>query len=227
MIRVENLCKVFRTQGQAKVVADRITCTFPPRTGVAIFGRNGAGKSTLLRMIGGTIAPDSGTITRVGTVSALVGFGGSFHGDMTGAQNARFVARVSGVDTDELVAFVEDFAELGEHFYLPVRTYSSGMRARLAFGVSMGIRYDTYLVDEVTATGDAIFRAKSTAVFAERIRDSGLIFVTHSLGSARSICQHGAVLEGGKLHYYTDVEEALRHHEENARRHQAAAQAVR
>ncbi|QYK43302.1 MAG: ABC transporter ATP-binding protein [Paracoccaceae bacterium] len=223
MIRLQGLCKTYHTKGKSKVVADHITCTFPSRTGVAILGRNGAGKSTLLRMIGGTLDPDAGTITRVGTVSALVGFGGSFHGDMTGAQNTRFVARISGVDTEELVAYVEDFAELGEHFYLPVRTYSSGMRARLAFGVSMGIKYDTYLVDEVTATGDAIFRAKSQAVFAERIKDSGLIFVTHSMSSARSICQHGAVLEGGKLTYYTDMDEAMKHHEENTRRLQAAS----
>ncbi|MFN3971085.1 MAG: ABC transporter ATP-binding protein [Gemmobacter sp.] len=223
MIRLEGITKTYRLNGQAKTVANNITCTFPSRTAVAIFGRNGAGKSTLLRIIAGTQEFDAGRVTVQGTVSWPVGFSGSFHGDMTGAQNTRFVARIAGVDTDELVDYVRDFAELGAHYYLPVRTYSSGMRSRLAFGVSMGIKFDTYLVDEATAAGDQIFKQKAQEVFTQRMRDSGMVFVTHSLGQAKAICQHGAVLEDGRLHYYTKVDDALAHHLENVRRAQAEA----
>ena len=156
---------------------------------------------------------DSGEIRVHGSVSWPVGFAGSFHPELTGAQNARFIGRVYGVDTDELCAYVEDFAELGQHFDLPVRTYSSGMRSRLAFGVSMGISFDTYLVDEVTSVGDARFREKSDSVFADRMRKAGAVVVSHNMGYIRKSCQHGAVLENGVLTYYDDVEAAIRHHE--------------
>lgn len=213
MIRIQNLCKTYVMRGRRKVVADNICVTFPPRTSVALLGRNGAGKSSLLKMIAGTMEPDTGRIFSVGTVSWPVGFAGSFHGELTGAQNARFIARVYGVDTDALTDFVEDFAELGPHFHLPVKTYSSGMRARLAFGVSMGIPFDTYLVDEVTSVGDVAFKRKSEALFAERLKTSGAIVVSHALGMVQRLCQHAAVLEDGKLTYYTDVDEAIRHHQ--------------
>lgn len=217
MIRVENLWKTYRIGGTVKSVARGISATFPDRTGVAILGRNGAGKSTFLRMIAGTQAPDSGRILREGRVSWPVGFAGSFHADLTGAQNTRFVARIQGVDTDALCAWVEDFAELGAHFHLPVRTYSAGMKARLAFGISMGIPFDTYLVDEVTATGDAAFREKSTAIFRARMARSAVIMVTHSLEIARTTCRAGAVLEDGHLTMYDRVEDAIAHHLSNAR----------
>lgn len=223
MIRIENLTKTYRIDGKVRVVADNISATFPDRIGVAIFGRNGAGKSTLMRLLSGTQAHDSGRIIKTGRISWPVGFTGSFHGDLTGAQNTRFVARIQGVDTDELSAYVEDFAELGHYYHLPVRTYSSGMKARLSFGISMGIKFDTYLIDEVTSTGDAIFRDKSALVFKERIRDSGVVMVTHSLEAAKAICQHGAVLDGGKLTYFTDVKEAVEYHLELTRRHRENA----
>lgn len=218
MIRLENLTKVYKLNGRRKVVADNMNATFPTGVSVALLGRNGAGKSSLLRMISGAMLPTSGRILSTGTISWPVGFAGSFNGELTGEQNCRFVARVYGIDTDEMRDFVEDFAELGQHFYLPFRTYSSGMRARLAFGVSMAVPFDTYLVDEISAVGDAAFRAKSNHVFNARMATAGAVVVSHSMQSLREICQAGAVLENGQLTYYHDLEDAIAAHTENMRR---------
>jgi capsular polysaccharide transport system ATP-binding protein len=215
MIRFEHLTKSFRTPDGRKYVARDINLTIPGGVSVGLLGCNGAGKSTLLEMIGGTILPDHGRIVTTGTISWPVGFAGSFHGDMTGAQNTRFIARVYGVDTDSLVDYVQDFAEIGSHFHLPVRTYSSGMRSRLAFGVSIGIPFDTYLVDEVTSVGDAAFKQKSREVFDQRMEQAGAIVVTHSPEQLRKMCKAGAVLEDGRLRYFTDVEEAIEIHARN------------
>jgi capsular polysaccharide transport system ATP-binding protein len=217
MIRLENLSKIYVVDGVRQVVADRINVVLPSGVSVALLGRNGAGKSTLLRIIAGTIKPTSGRVVSDGTISWPVGFAGSFHGDLTGAQNTRFIARVYGVDTDALVGFVEDFAELGHHFHQPFRTYSSGMRSRLAFGVSMGIRFDTYLVDEVTSVGDEAFRQKSEEVFHRRMRDSGAIVVSHSMGLIRRLCTMGMVLENGRVTVFDNIEHAIRRHLNNMR----------
>lgn len=215
MIRLENVTKTYRTPGGTKVVLDNVTATFPSGVAVGLLGRNGAGKSTLMEMIGGRIKPDSGRIVTTGTVSWPVGFSGSFHRDMSGAQNTRFIARVYGVDSDELTAFVEDFAELGPHFYAPLRSYSAGMKSRLAFGVSIGIPFDTYLVDEATAVGDAAFKLKSRLLFEDRMKQAGALFVTHSMAQIKKFCQAGAVLENGKLTYFNDIEAAIAAHQRN------------
>ncbi|MDU9006555.1 ABC transporter ATP-binding protein [Sedimentitalea todarodis] len=213
MIRFENLTKSFRIKGERKLVIDNLNLTLPTGRSLALLGRNGAGKSTLLKMIAGTMNPDSGRIVSDGTLSWPVGFGGSFHGELTGAQNVRFIARIYGVDTQELMSFVEDFSELGKSFYMPVRSYSSGMRSRLTFGASMGIHFDTYLVDEVTAVGDAVFKRKSRAVFIERMKYSSAIMVSHSMGQLRQFCDSGIVLENGQMQYFDDLEEAIAMHE--------------
>ncbi|NVO24960.1 ABC transporter ATP-binding protein [Donghicola mangrovi] len=213
MIRIENLTKTFRLKGENKVVINNLSITIPTGRSLALLGRNGAGKSTLLEMIAGTMRPDSGRITSDGSISWPVGLGGSFHRDLTGAENVRFVARIYGVDTDDLVTFVEDFAELGKSYHMPLRSYSSGMRSRLTFGASMGIKFDTYLVDEVTAVGDRAFRTKSRRLFAERMENSSAIMVNHNMAQVRKFCNAGMVLEGGKATYYDDLEEAIALHE--------------
>lgn len=215
MIRLENVCKTFHMRGSSRVVADNVCMNFPNGRSVGLLGRNGAGKTTLLKMIAGTLMPDSGRIVVEGTVSWPVGFSGSFHRDLTGAQNTRFLARVYGVDTQELSDFVEDFSELGKQFHQPMHTYSSGMKSRMSFGVSMGIHFDTYLIDETTAVGDAGFRDKSEAVFNARMQHSSAFFISHSLGSVRRVCNAAAVLENGKLTYFEDVDEAIAIHERN------------
>ncbi len=215
MIRLEAVTKKYRTRNGLKVVADNVTMTFPTGTSIALLGRNGAGKSTLLQMISGTVEPDSGQILSDGRISWPVGFAGSFHRDLTGSQNVRFIARVYGMDTDALADFVEEFSALGDHFYMPLRSYSSGMRSRLAFGVSMGIPFDTYLVDEVTSVGDTAFRRKSNALFLERMANSSAVVVSHSTAQLRAICNAAVLLEGGQLTYYDDLDEAISQHEAN------------
>ncbi len=215
MIVLQNLTKIYSMRGIHKTVLNDVNAVFPSKVAVGLLGRNGAGKSTLLSMIAGKTDATSGQILSDGTISFPVGFAGSFHPDMTGAQNIRFVARIYNVDTEELMDFVRDFAELGGHFHLPIRSYSSGMKSRLAFGVSMGLRFDTYLIDEVTAVGDARFRKKSEAMFQDRMSESGAVFVSHSIGTMREMCTAGAVLERGRLRYYDDVDEAIERHVRN------------
>jgi len=215
MVVLENVTKRYRGPGGDTWVARDITATFPPGLSIGLLGRNGAGKSSLLRMIAGVTRPERGRIRRTGSMSWPVGFAGGFHGDLTGAQNARFVARIYGVDPDALVAFVAHFAELGDHLHRPFRGYSSGMRARLAFGLSMGIPFDTYLVDEVMSVGDAAFRARSEALLHDRLSRGGAIIVSHSLQHLARLCTAGAVLEDGRLTLHDDIMTAIDHHRDN------------
>lgn len=215
MIVIENLTKAYRFQGHVKYIVRDGNLVIPSGATVGLMGRNGAGKSTLLQLIAGTLNPDRGRVRATGNVSWPIGLAGCIHPELTGTQNVRFIARVYGVDTDELVDFVGEFAQLGAHYYQPVRTYSSGMRARLNFGMSMGIRFDTYLIDEVTSVGDASFRSRSQAMFHDRVSHAGAIFVSHSNAQVRSFCKHGIVLENGVMTYYEDVEEAIDRHMRN------------
>ena len=221
MIRLENLTMRFPTRNGSKTLFENLSVIFPTGRSVALLGRNGVGKSTLLDIISGAVQPSGGQVVTDGTVSWPVGFAGSFHRDMTGAQNVRFIARVYGVDTEELLRFVADFAELGDHFHMPVRSYSSGMKSRLAFGASMGIKFDTYLVDEVTSVGDAAFRRRSAEVFRARMADSSAIVVSHSMSQVRELCDAGAVLEGGRLSYYDNLREAIAVHRRHMERRAA------
>jgi capsular polysaccharide transport system ATP-binding protein len=211
MVALQNVTKTFSVNGSKHTILDNVTVNFPERTSVALLGRNGAGKSSLLKIIAGTARPSSGKILRQGSVSWPVGFAGSFNGDLSGSQNVKFIARIYGVDTRILTEFVRDFADLGQHYHLPFRTYSAGMRSRLAFGVSMGVRFDTYLVDEVTSVGDAAFKERSEAMLTEPI------VVSHSLPLLKRICDHAAVLENSRIVFFDTVDEGIARHEENMR----------
>lgn len=217
MIQLDNITKSYPLRTGRKYLMRNVTLTLPRGRSVALLGRNGAGKSTLLRMIGGSVLPDEGRIERTVSVSWPLGFRGGFHGALTGAQNIRFIARIYGVDTDELVASVTEFSELGSFIHMPVSTYSSGMRARLAFSTSMGINFGVYLVDEITAVGDAAFKQKTRAAFRQKAERADIIMVSHSAGMIREYCQSGVVLENGTITYYADVTDALAHHEKNMR----------
>jgi capsular polysaccharide transport system ATP-binding protein len=208
MIELDNISKAYPTNRGFNQVLDGVSFTFPPHTNVGILGRNGAGKSTLLRIIAGTEEPDSGAVRRQGVVSWPIGFSGGFSGSLTGEENCRFVARIYGADLDEVVGFSADFAELRDYFYMPVKTYSSGMRARLAFGLSMAIAFDAYLVDEVTAVGDSQFQEKCRKAFEARRGRSSVIIVSHNMSTIKDYCERCAVLKDGKLLCFDSVDEA-------------------
>jgi capsular polysaccharide transport system ATP-binding protein len=208
MIELQQISKVYPTNTGPNHVLDRVSFSFPARTNIGILGKNGAGKSTLMRIIAGTEQADRGNVVRAGAVSWPIGFSGGFNGSLSGEENCRFVARIYGADIDEVVGSTAEFAELRDYFYMPVKTYSSGMRARLAFGLSMAIEFDAYLVDEVTAVGDSTFQEKCRKAFEDRSSRSSVIIVSHSLSTIRDYCQRCAVLKGGKLQCFDSVDEA-------------------
>ena len=212
MLALEAVSKSFGAGERRTVVARDLTFAFPEGHAMALLGRNGAGKSSLLQMLAGTVRPDRGRVRRNGSVSWPVGFQGSFHPDLTGVENTRFVARLYGMDTVSLTEFVEGFAGLGVHFQQPVRVYSAGMKARLAFTVSMGIPFDTYLIDEVTSVGDGSFRQRSEDLLRARLARSSAVVVSHSMDLLARLCTSGAVLENGRLFFYAKVARAIEHH---------------
>lgn len=213
MIHLENLTKRFQMRDGAHTVFQGLTLTLPQGQSLGLLGGNGAGKSTLLQIIAGNMQPTSGRVIRQGNISWPIGAASSFHSEMTGLQNTRFLARVYGVDCDSLSGFVEDFADIGKHFNMPLRTYSSGMKSRLSFGVAMGIPFDTYLIDEVTGAGDQSFKKKSRAVFKSRMKNSSAIMISHSMSDMRNFCESGLVLSGGVLKFFEKIEDAIEHHE--------------
>jgi capsular polysaccharide transport system ATP-binding protein len=215
MITIENVSKAYRTKGHRKIIVDDLSCVLAQGRNLGILGENGAGKSTLMRMISGIELPDSGRIRRACRVSFPLGFSGSFAGSLTGRENAMFLARVYGESVRYVVDFAEDFAEIGSYFDMPVSTYSSGMRARLAFGVSMAIDFDVYLVDEVTAVGDQRFQNRCREMLTERFKHSDVIMISHGVATLKEYCQYGAVLHRGRLHFYDSIDLASAAHVAN------------
>lgn len=209
MIRFTNVSKHFTTQQHKKIILDRASAEFLPGYSYGLLGVNGAGKSTTLRMISGTMLPNSGKIHKNCRVSWPLGFAGGFHYAMTGLDNLRFVARAYGEDVRRVSRFVEEFAELGDYINAPVRTYSSGMMARLAFGLSMAIEFDCYLVDEITAVGDARFQERCRVAFEHRRKGADLIMISHGMDTIKSYCDKGIVLVDGRLIAFDHVEQAI------------------
>lgn len=208
MISVRNLRKVYRVHGRTQVVLDELNLDLPRGHKLAVMGRNGAGKSTLIRMIGRVELPTSGTIEHGMRVSWPLGFGGAFQGSLTGIDNTRFISRIYQMNFETVRAFVEEFAELGEHLYKPVKTYSSGMRARLAFALSIAIDFDCYLIDEVILVGDHRFHARCREQLFDRKNERALIIASHDTGLLTEICDSAMILKDGRATYYKNVAEA-------------------
>ncbi len=212
MIELRHVRKTYSIKDRRRIILDDVSHRFAPGTNTGILGRNGAGKSTLLRLIGGEEPPDSGQVTRASRVSWPIGFSGCFHGQLTGRENLRFVSRIYGMPIEKVTAFVEDFAELGLYMDMPVKVYSSGMKAKLAFGLSMALEFDFYLIDELTAVGDASFQAKCHAVFNARKAQSTLLVVSHNIATIRKHCAQALVLDQGNLISFNNLEQAVEYY---------------
>lgn len=214
MIELENVVKDYRTSSGPVRVLDGVDLLVRPGQQIGILGRNGAGKSTMIRLISGTELPTAGSVRRSMRVSWPLAFGGAFQGTLTGYDNLRFICRVYGVDPANCVDFVEDFSELGIYLREPIRSYSSGMRARLAFAISMTVDFDCYLIDEIIAVGDARFHDKCMVELFEKRADRAKIIVSHDPGYIRQHCHNAAVLSGGKLTYFDELDAAFDYYTE-------------
>ena len=209
MLVFDKVSKFYRTKGVKKTILSEFSFEFPTDRNVGIMGKNGAGKSTMMRLMAGIEPPDLGHVYRTTRVSWPLGFAGGFNGSMTGIENIRFVSRIYGQDTEKVIAYVTEFAELGPSLRLPIKTYSSGMKARLAFGLSMAIDFDVYLIDEITAVGDEEFKTKRKAVFQDKLAKSQIIMISHSAGTIKQYCDCGLLLEGNQIRYFDDVDDLL------------------
>ena len=210
MIALQDITKIYRTRdGNKRRVLDNVSFAVDRGQAIGILGRNGSGKSTLVRILGGIEEPTSGTVERQGSVSWPLGFVGGFQISLTGADNLRFIARIYGMPYKALMEFVEGFAEIGEYIRMPVKTYSSGMRARLMFGISLALEFDCYLIDEGISVGDARFREKCERALHERVARGSLVMVSHEAELLRTHCTSGGVLHDGRLTVYDGIDEAI------------------
>ncbi|CCG42897.1 ABC transporter ATP-binding protein [Magnetospirillum molischianum] len=209
MIALENISKIYPIRGGQHIVLKNLNLTLHPGEKIGILGRNGSGKSTLIRILSGAEQPTQGRIFRGMKLSWPLAFGGAFQGSLTGLDNLKFICRIYGVDYREKIDFVDDFSELGRFLREPVKTYSSGMRARLAFAISMAIEFDGFLVDEIIAVGDARFHAKCQHELFERRADRALLLVSHDEHTIRTQCQRAGVLIKGHLSLFDNMDEAF------------------
>ena len=209
MITCENLCKTYKHGPRSKQVLNDVNLTIRRGERVALLGRNGAGKSTLIKLIGKVEMPTSGRIVEDMTVSWPLGFAGGFQGSLTGYDNARFIARIYRRDYAEIRTFVEDFTELGGELKMPVKTYSSGMRARLAFGLSLAIEFDCYLIDEIILVGDQNFSRKCHIELFEKRADRAMVLASHSTDVVREYCNRAVIINRGEATPYEDVNQAV------------------
>jgi capsular polysaccharide transport system ATP-binding protein len=212
MIRVNDVHKRFPTRHGWHWVLRGIDLEIPKNCNVGLIGINGAGKSTLLRLIGGIDQPDRGEISRDCKVSWPLALSGGFQRTLSGRQNAKFVCRIQGEEEhlDDRLQFVQKFSELGEYFDEPVNTYSNGMRARLAFALSLAFDFDVYLVDEITAVGDAVFKQKTRKSFRELADRAGLIMTAHNSATLKDFCNSGVWLDNGQAHWFDSIDDALK-----------------
>jgi capsular polysaccharide transport system ATP-binding protein len=214
MIVVTDVHKRYQTDhGLGPWVLKGVNLAIPRNVNVGLVGGNGAGKSTLLRIMGGVDQPNKGSVQRTCRVSWPMGYGGGLQGSLSGRQNAKFVCRIHGhtsyADLQDRLQYIQDFAQLGESFDEPVKTYSSGMKSRLQFALSLAIEFDVYISDEVTAAGDAAFTKKAAAAFKGLADKAGLIMVSHGEGTLKQFCQSGIWLNEGKAHWFENIDDAL------------------
>jgi capsular polysaccharide transport system ATP-binding protein len=218
MIHFDNVSKYYATKQGRHYVLKNVNLVLPTDRNIAVLGPNGVGKSTLIKMLGGADFPNKGKIHSTEKISWPLGLQGGLQGSMSARENVRFVARIHGYkNTQPIEQLVEDFAEIGKFFNEPVKNYSSGMKARVAFGLTMAFDFDfdVLLVDELGAVGDANFRRKSEALLKEKYEKTKLIMVSHSMGELRKNCQAGLVIINQNLKYHSDIESAIKEYNEH------------
>lgn len=209
MIRLDQVFKYYQSHGHTKIILDHVSMEFRGGNSYGVLGVNGAGKSTMMKLLAGTEMPNAGKIYRNAIISWPLGFSGGLHPKMTGRENVKFVAQIYGQNARRVVDFVEDFAEIGAYMDVPFMHYSSGMMQRLAFGLSMAIEFEVFLIDEVTAVGDARFQRRCHEEFAKRRARADIIMVSHAPSTLMEYCNRGIVLAHGKLHLFSNVEDAI------------------
>ncbi len=217
MIVLENVTKYYKTNLGKKYILKNVSMTIPEGVNVGILGINGAGKSTFLRMLGGIDFPNSGKIISNKTFSWPMGLAGGFQGSMTGRQNVRFVARIFGKDEKEvkkIIEFVKEFSEIGDYFDMPIKTYSSGMKSRLSFALSLAFDFDYLLIDETLSVGDTRFKEKSKEALMKKIEKSNVLMVSHSMSDLKKICDVGIVLNNGNIEYYDKISDAIERYQQ-------------
>ncbi len=214
MIELHKVSKRYAIRGGEVTVLDQISLTLQRGERLGILGRNGAGKTTMVRLLGGVEQPSAGHIRRDMSISWPLAFGGAFQGSLTGLDNLRFICRVYGTSTEDKIPFVKDFSELGRYFYEPVKSYSAGMTARLAFALSMVIEFDCFLIDEVVAVGDQRFTEKCNTELFEKRSDRAMVFVSHQRAYIEAHCNRAAVLHEGRLHQFGQVADAFAFYEQ-------------
>lgn len=214
MIICKNISKSYRLGHGRKQVLRNVNLEIKPGEKIGFLGRNGTGKSTLIKLIGGVELPTSGTISRSMSVSWPLGFNGGFQGSLTGYDNARFISRIYGKPYDHMRDFVSDFTEIGLSLHSPVKTYSSGMRARLAFALSLAIEFECYLIDEIILVGDRNFRRKCEIELFEKRKDRAFVMASHDTGIIKNFCNSAALINDGGLNYMQDVDLAINQYNE-------------
>ncbi|WP_339544653.1 ABC transporter ATP-binding protein [Pseudomonas sp. RA_35y_Pfl2_P32] len=213
MFELKNVTKSYLTPKGRRHVFRNLSLSIPPGKNIGLIGRNGAGKSTLMRLLGGADIPDSGSIVTDQSISWPVGLAGGFQGSMTGRDNIKFVCRVYGAEGEamrEKIRYVQEFAEIGDWIDEPIKTYSSGMRSRVAFGLSMAFDFDYYLIDEVMSVGDAQFRRKCSEVFQEKLQQSKVVLVSHTMPEIEKLCDIVLLVRDGGIQIYEDVAEGIK-----------------
>ena len=216
MITIDDVCKSYPVRHGTVAVLRHANLKIGRGEKVGILGRNGAGKSTIIRLISGAEQPTSGMVRRDMSVSWPLAFGGAFQSALTGLDNLRFICRIYGTKAEDKIAFVQEFSELGRYLREPVRSYSSGMRARLAFAISMVVEFDCFLIDEIVAVGDARFHQKCHVELFEKRSDRAMIIVSHDPGYIRAHCDRAAVLWNGELHDFHSTDEAYAFYDEKS-----------
>ena len=213
MIELINVSKFYKTSNKKKYVLKNVNQTIPSNVNVGILGRNGAGKSTLLRMLGGIDFPNSGIIRSNKSFSWPMGLAGGFQGSMTGRQNVKFVCRIYGksdIEIEKAIESVKEFAEIGDYFDMPIKIYSSGMKSRLSFGLSLFCDFDYLIIDETLSVGDKNFQVKSKAALRKKMEKCNVLLVSHSMPILKEICHAGIVVHGGQMYYFEDINDAIK-----------------